>query len=412
MRRALGLAAAIVLAASAARADGPRDLDRAKALFSAGAQFYESGQFVAAIDAFEQANRIVPRPSIVFSIAQAHKRQYFIDKNPEHLRAAIRSYKSYIEQVPEGGRRADAAQALAELAPLEDRLGAEAASTARAPARTVARLLVTSPTPGAMVTLDDKITKPVPFGPEVTPGRHKVRVAAPGFVDEEQVVEAVEGNVVVPVPLRERPARLTVRAMAGAQVSIDGRFAGTTPFSSPVDLPSGTHLVVVTRNGYKAASQEITVGRDQRKALDVKLEMTGQRIVANSLLVSGGALAVASGAFAVVALAEQGRAKSIRDESPSHVTADDIDSYESARRARDRWTTVSLVTLGAAGATLATGLLFRVFDQPTATAPREHVEEPPGTKPPAPSAEPSEMLLGVAPSFAPSFAGATLVGRF
>jgi|GEM_PF-432296 len=407
------LAAAIALAAPSARAQGKDQLDRAKALFNAGAQLYTSGQFAAAIDAFEQANKIVSRPSILFSLAQAHKRQYFIDKNPEHLRVAIRNYRSYVDQVPEGGRRADAAQALAELVPLEEKLGAEAPAPARPAARPVARLLVTSPTPGAMVTLDDKVTKPVPFGPEVSPGRHKVRVFAPGYADEEQVVEAVEGNVVVPVSLRERPARLVIRALANAQVSIDGRFAGTTPLSSPIEMAAGDHLVVVTRTGYRPVTEELKLGRDERRTLDVRLEVTGQRVVANALLVSGAALAVVGGAFGAVALVEQGRAASIRDEPGSRVTPSDLDDYEGARRARDRWTTASLVTLSAAGASLATGLLFRVFDQPTVASPPQRFDEhPPSPQPAPPSGEPSDLLMGVAPSIAPTFAGAAVVGRF
>ena len=42
-------------------------------LFNAGAQAYASGQFDAAIQAFTEAQGILPRPAIVYSLAQAHR---------------------------------------------------------------------------------------------------------------------------------------------------------------------------------------------------------------------------------------------------------------------------------------------------------------------------------------------------
>src|SRR4051812_9930626 len=52
----------------------------ARLYFNAGARAYAAGKYVPAIRAFEEAYRIEPRPGLVFSIAQAYRRQYFIDK--------------------------------------------------------------------------------------------------------------------------------------------------------------------------------------------------------------------------------------------------------------------------------------------------------------------------------------------
>ena len=68
------LLSAVVVAALFFGADASaQDIDEAKKLFSAGAAAYASGQFSAAIQAFEAANKIVSKPAIVFSVAQAHR---------------------------------------------------------------------------------------------------------------------------------------------------------------------------------------------------------------------------------------------------------------------------------------------------------------------------------------------------
>ena len=131
MRRVLFATALALGLACAPAASAQTTVEQAKTLFTAGASAYASGQFEAAIQAFESANRLVAKPAIVFSIAQAHRRQYFLDKNAEHLRTAIAKYHQYIDQVAEGGRRADAAQALAELEPMLSKITADPAASVR-----------------------------------------------------------------------------------------------------------------------------------------------------------------------------------------------------------------------------------------------------------------------------------------
>ena len=128
----------MVIALHARAADAA--VDQGKLYFDAGVEAYEEGQYPAAIQAFEQAYRIAPHSAIDFSIAQAYRRQYFIDKNPELARRALARYRSYLDQVPQGRRRADAAQALGEL---EVELGhATSVSGAALPLKT--RVMVTS----------------------------------------------------------------------------------------------------------------------------------------------------------------------------------------------------------------------------------------------------------------------------
>ena len=412
MRRSLfALTAAVTI--SFAPTAFAQNVEQAKELFEAGAQYYNNGQFAAAIQAFEAANKIVPKPAIEFSIAQAHRRQYFLDKNPDHLNAAIRMYQDYMAKG--GARSADAAQALEELQTIAGRMTAEErAAAAKGPAKEPPRIMVMSQTPGAQVTLDQKLTKPIPFGPDVTAGQHHVHVFAPGYFDFDQEVQAFE-NTVTPVnaDLREKPARLTFDAPSNATISIDGRFAGTTPLPAPLELPSGRHLVVVTKQGHKAWSQTIDLKRDQRLKLAVDLHISGQRMVADSLLISGVVWIAAGATFTAVSFVELKNAQNLDDKRNTvGLNQQEAADYEFYKSARNRWATVAGISYGIGAASLLTGVVFFIFDTPSVSLPPERFENNPApdkTQQPKPN-EPLEM--GFSPVGGPGFAGASLYGRF
>src|SRR5687767_7689921 len=77
----------------------------AKKLFDAGRQAYEATDYLTAARAFAQAQELAPRPAIIFSMAQAYRQQYFLDRDLGHLRRAISLYDQYLQEVEKGGRR-------------------------------------------------------------------------------------------------------------------------------------------------------------------------------------------------------------------------------------------------------------------------------------------------------------------
>ncbi len=410
MRARAFLPALLVGSISFASTAWAQDIEQAKRLFNAGATAYGSGQFSAAIQAFEEANKIVSKPAIIFSIAQAHKRQYAIDRNPEHLRAAIQNYRTYIEQVPQGGRRADAAQALGELEGLEGHPAAPDPAKVAGPAKEPARIMVMTQAENAQVLLDGKTKKEAQLAIEVPPGKHRVRVSAVGYFDDERDVNAIDNNLVpVDVQLREKPAQLSLEGTKNAEVTIDSRPVGTTPLPGPIQLSSGSHLIVIRKNGYRPYTEEIEVARDQRKTLPVELKPTGQRIVAESLLISGGAAIIGGVVFSLVAGSQQHQANLILDKQQTqNLTPADTRDYASARESRDNWTKVAVVAYGVGAAALITGIVFYAFDQPTVTlAPQRFDDKPKKLLTPR---EPTEMSMR--PIIAPGFAGGAFTGRF
>ena len=415
MRRAqLAAAAATVIAlARPAVADDAAALAQAKTYFNAGAQAFEAGSFNAAIQAFEQAYRLAPKPAILFSVAQAHRRQYYLDRRPDHLREALRLYRDYITKVEQGGRRADAAAALAELEPIAGRLDpAPAAPAGEVKAPT--RLMVSSQTRGARVTLDGAAPSDAPLIGDVKPGKHTVRIEATGFFSEEREVLAADGSLVaVDIPLRERPARVSVNAASGAQVSVDGRPAGSAPLSAPIELPSGRHLVTVVRNGSRAYSVEVDLARGEERRLDVRLETTGQRYASYALMSIGAGGLVVGGVLTGLALGAQRSAREIDDARASgNITGQQLDDYNRSLDQRETWRRAAGIAFGAGAVVAATGLVLFAFDQPKLAPALARDDKPARPAPAEAPAAPPALEMSAVPLISPGFVGGALTARF
>jgi hypothetical protein len=411
----LGLAAPLVLLLSVASA---AEEEQGKTLFNAGAQAYAAGQFNAAIQAFDESYRLSPRPGVLFSIAQAHRRQYYVDKQPEHLESSIRYYRDYLSKVAEGGRRADAAQALSELEPIADRLGTSTAAPAPAAPLTETRLMVSSPTRGATVSVDKGKALEAPLITEIKPGKHQLHLTAEGYFDEDREINASTGGVAaLDIALRERPGHLVVKASGGAQLTIDGRYVATTPLPRPLEIDPGHHLIAVARNGYRAYTEEIDVGRAETKTVTADLHPTKQRVASYVLLGAGAAGILLGGTFAILAGHQQNVAHDIdvqRQTKPFDCTDPEkvcpTETYQSAVNRLDALRPVATVGLTAGAVVAATGAVLFLFDQPSldVRASREGSKPRPAAPPP----RDTPMEMSAAPAIGPGFYGGSLTGRF
>ncbi|EYF02767.1 putative serine/threonine protein kinase [Chondromyces apiculatus DSM 436] len=394
---------------------------QAKNLFNAGAKAYERAQYQAAIQAFEEAYRLSPRPGIRFSIAQAERRQYYVDKQPEHVRKALLLYQAYLAEVPQGGRRSDVVQALAELEPIAARLDAAEAGAvappapeAPAPVKRKTQLMISALAEGAVLWMDGGEMKDLPFIEEVTPGKHRIKVSAPGYFDDEREVVTLEGAVVaLDVAMKERPARLEVSTDARADLSIDGRTVGQAPLVQPVEVPSGKHLLTITRDGRKPFSREIELRRGQMLHLDIPLDRTPQRYVAYAFLGTGIAGMVAGGVFAGLALYKQGVAADIHDSAKDtkNLPSSERTRYNDALEQRDRWRQIGAITATSGVIMGGAGVLLYLMDNPSVPAPGRLEPEPKAPSPLPRYSDPS-LEVSVVPSVGPGMGGALVVGRF
>lgn len=393
--------------------DLPSDLDRAKESFKAGATAYAAGDYLAAIQALDAAYQLEPLPAIAFSLAQAHRRQYFVDHAREHLDRSIALFRQYVELAPGGSRRADALDALSQLEPLaaaQPKTALRSDSNADALRRT--RVLITSDAPGAELTLDGTAATPSPLIREVEPGKHRVRVAAPGFYPSERELNAIAGELTLtPVPLRERPSTLGIWTSPDADIYIDGAYMSQGGDGVRVQLSSGKHRLAVAQKGHQVALREVTLQRGKTQNIRVVLEQTPQRITSQVLFMVGGAALGASLVFSALAIRSEGSAEQfLGRQAAQNVTAPELTSYNTSINDRDRYRLATGVSLAGAAGLFITGLFLHELDQPDPqllyrTAPR------PGAQPLPPPAAPKAQVQ-VAPVFYANGLGAMLGGSF
>jgi PEGA domain len=403
------LLAALALAAAPARS-AEDDIEQAKALFNAGAQAYAATHYEDAVHSFEAAYKKAPRPAILFSLAQAYRRLHVVDQKPESLQAALANFRRYLQEVQEGGRRADATEAVGELEVLAARLPTIAAPpSTEAPVQSLprTRLTVSTPTPGAQVSIDDDAPRPAPLMREVQPGQHRIKITADGYFDEEREIVAVEGDTVgLDRELRARPARLVIEGPGGAQVMVDGRFVGTTPLP-PFEVAPGVRFLAITKNGYSPFSRELSLGRGQRETVQVRLSMTLQRVGAYGLF---GVMALTGGIsalFGLQALGHEANARDLQRQRETHgLSEGEGKEYATALQDRNDSSATTIVLLGTAMGIGLVGSAAYLFD--TAVPPT-----PPPQRELTPTPDAGRRLdLSAAPLLSPGVAGATLSGRF
>ncbi|RYE84474.1 MAG: PEGA domain-containing protein, partial [Myxococcales bacterium] len=294
---AASLLTAVLLGSPAYAQETGEKLEQAKSLFNMGAQLYAARKYPAAIQNFEEAYRLAPRPALLFSIAQAERRHYHETLQVESLRRAIQRYRSYLAQVEQGGRRAEAGQALAELELFAARQAPAASSASAPPALPMRPTLSVMATQvkNARVVVDGRASDEGVFSEEVAPGKHTIKVSADGYLDEEREVVVQSTPLAFDIALRERPAALLFAAPPGAQVSLDGRLIGITPLPSAIEVPPGAHVVSVARNGHSLYATEIELERGESRTIEASLPRTTQRKVAHGLFIGAGASLIAGG---------------------------------------------------------------------------------------------------------------------
>jgi tetratricopeptide (TPR) repeat protein len=365
-RHHLALAALLLASLAAGPARAQEDADKARTFFDAGAAAYAAGRFVVAVQAFTEAYSLAPRPSVLFSLAQAERRQYTAERDVRALRAAIKHFRQYLNDVPQGGRRADAVEALSEMEAIDARLAPSAAGALEPAQKAATRVMVSVNIKDAAISLDGAVRTESPLIEEVKPGKHSVRVSAPGYFDDEREVVSVQGSLVaVEVSLRERPASLAISAPEGAEIAIDGRPFGVAPLGT-VELPAGQHVITITRTGHHPVLRTVSLQRGATVPLDAGMAKTSQRYLSYGVLGLSGAALVTGGALAALSFRQQGIAQSVQSDSDKHnISSDDLSRYNKAIDARDSLRTASYATFGVAAGLAAAGSILYFVDHPT-----------------------------------------------
>ena len=138
----------------------------------------------------------------------------------------------------------------------------------------VATLTITADVAGARVLVRDRVigTTPLPGPVRVGAGKAHLEIDASGRLPYRRELDLAGGSVTVIDAKLETPEAhgvLVVHANAGASVFVDGAPVGNAPVE--VSVTTGTHKVLVKREGFEDNASSAVVRAGERRELDVTL---------------------------------------------------------------------------------------------------------------------------------------------
>lgn len=376
--------AVLVIIALCAATAFAEDTKAAERFFRAGEKAYKAQNFAAAAQNFEEAYKAAAIPEIAFSAAQAYRRQFRVDPQPQYVKRSVELYTEYLDKVKTGGRVGDAADSLGEMKrELEKLGGVSMVKVAPAVERTALGInaeLESEGQGGAMREIADlpdggsvKVTatidgKPVPPYEmiDLEPGPHAIHVEAEGYLPVDRTDRAFKGAAVfVDVKLLPRPAKITVVTERGARIQVDGRPVGTAP--ATFEVPAGRHVVAISRDGREPVAREIVVTRGQALTVRESLDKTLRRRSVPWVAAFAGGLVIVSGTLAIYAGVQDSGAQTKFDAIMQ--TGDALESerrsYEDQLQRRDDAVTMAWVAGGLAVGVGALAATLYIFDSPS-----------------------------------------------
>jgi hypothetical protein len=140
-------------------------------------------------------------------------------------------------------------------------------------AAAVGTLKVVSPVPNAAVYIDGESVGTTPQTKEVPPGEHFVVVQIQGYKKFEKKVRIEAGQTIsVTAELKAVGSLKILSRPTGAEVEIDGKPAGKTPFDGEA-IDVGKHVIVLRAQGYYDLSKNIEVKGGDQQVMNESLEM-------------------------------------------------------------------------------------------------------------------------------------------
>lgn len=253
-RTALALCLALAPAAALAQqpAPPPAAIAEARERYQRGIDLFEERNYDAAMAEFQRAYELTRNPAVLFNISATHELT-------GHFVEALDAMLDYERRAPAAAvaqRRADVDAALGRL---RSRIGT---------------IVIRFEAAGLDVRVDGLRQPPTSGNLElrVAAGRHRVSLAAPHYQPREAEFDVAGGStIVISEPLVPERAYMAVECnVRGAEVLVDGRPLASTPITSPLPVPEGSHHVVVRRPGYTTYETDVnSVGAGARVRADL-----------------------------------------------------------------------------------------------------------------------------------------------
>jgi hypothetical protein len=342
----VALTATALLLAAAPRLAVADDQEVAKAKFQEGMGLIKEENYPAALAAFEESYKLVPKPGLLYNIAMCQKALF---RYVESI-ASFRKYVTAMGANVKPEMRLTVEQALSDMQKL------------------VGTVLIDGAPDGANVFVDDRSIGTTPLRETLLadPGQHSIRVERDGYKPLRTDVNVPSGaTIAVRAQLRAVAAWIKVACEAGgAVVHLDGKVVGGCPYEGEVQ--PGEHEVKVVEQGKAPFQQKVEVTAGGTATVAVTLEEGGAPGEGDGakkprgLLIGGiAALALGAGAGVVggVFAAKRGDALDKVD------TAQSPEEYDAAGEDAKKYHGVMLGGFVGAGVFVAAGVVLIVLDR-------------------------------------------------
>jgi hypothetical protein len=343
------------------------DLAKAKSVFISGGRAFDAGKYDTALQLFEQAYALAQRDSIVLAMGQTHRKLYTGTNDIGHLDKAEALLTRYLASAKAGPPKVEAQKLLEEVQLLRATRPQNASATpgVTPAATTRTGLYLDSEVENLVLRVDGGPPQSPPVDIEAAPGKHTVKASAPGFRDKEVSVLVVPSQVEpLTIVLDPLPGELVLDGAEGGDVYVDGSFVGAYPMPAGISVAPGDHFISVSRAGATSFGQRISIGRGEKKRVDVDLGATTQRGLSYAIITTGAIGLTAAGVFFGAALVNESAASDIDDRRlRQSITPEDLDRYDRARARRDDFASVGTGFAIGGGAVLLLGLGMFVFDR-------------------------------------------------
>ncbi len=251
----------------------------AQASFQQGIDAYRQGRYRAAIEHFQEADRLAPSPRLSFNVARAYEE---MDDAPH----ALAAYRDYLRRLPGAENAAETSIRISELELELQRTGVQQLSVIATPA-------------GATVTIDDVSRGVTPWTGELSPGPHRLQLRLRGYSDFIQSFDLPARHAIdlVPVlaPLASPPAPRAAPIPPAPPAVHDApgpRWWTWTLFGSSAALLLGSGGLELSRRSYEHSASRNPVQIPSEEAYDT---MTSRMIAARVLLGAGVLVGAAGG---------------------------------------------------------------------------------------------------------------------
>lgn len=249
-----------------ARADAEQASDQGK-------QSYRDKDYSEAYKHFERAYGLFADPKYLYNMARCQEK---LSKYSEAV-ALLEKYLNAYKAANAGAEPPDVKDVRNLIRELKQRAF-----------EALPEVTIQSIPPGALVQEDGLTLGSTPLVTHMKPGTHKIVLKLPSYSDlDAEVVVPESGSVSVVLSLKSNVKRAGIEVwcnIRGAQIILDGKVVGQTPYASFFDVEPGRHQLALSRGSYSSFEEVVEVPEDKILRVSALLSYEGNTTTARTYL--------------------------------------------------------------------------------------------------------------------------------